>query len=97
MDKQAQEIKNEVPGVKVERVEEGLVVEFSSEILFGFYRSDLTADAKAKLSDLSKVLTKYPDTNIEIQGHTDNKGTDAYNMQLSERRANSVAAHLRRL
>ena len=94
MDKQAEEIKNEVPGVKVERVEEGIVVEFSSEILFGFDRSDLTADAKAKLSDLSKVLTKYPDTDIEIQGHTDNKGTDAYNMRLSERRANSVADYL---
>ncbi len=97
MDKQAEEIKNEVPGVKVERVEEGIVVEFSSEILFGFDRSDLTADAKSKLSDLSKVLTKYPDTDIEIQGHTDNKGTDAYNMRLSERRANSVSAYLRTL
>ncbi len=97
MDKQAEEIKNEVPGVKVERVEEGIVVEFSSEILFGFDRSDLTTDAKAKLGDLAKVLTKYPDTDIEIQGHTDNKGTDAYNMRLSERRANSVSAYLRTL
>src|SRR5690606_9217723 len=59
MDKQAEEIKNEVPGVKVERVGEGIVVEFSSEILFGFDRSDLTADAKTKLNDLAQVLTKY--------------------------------------
>ncbi|MBA2498467.1 MAG: OmpA family protein [Chitinophagaceae bacterium] len=97
MDKQAEEIKNEVPGIKVERVGEGIVVEFSSEILFGFDKSDLTADAKAKLNDLSKVLTKYPDTDIEIQGHTDDKGTDAYNMRLSERRASSVSEYLRTL
>ena len=97
MDKQAEEIKNEVPGVKVERVGEGIVVEFSSEILFGFDRSDLTADAKTKLNDLAQVLTKYPDTDIEIQGHTDSKGTDAYNQGLSERRAGSVSQYLRTL
>lgn len=94
MDKQAEEIKTEVPGVTVERVGEGIVVEFSSAVLFGFDRSDLTADAKTKLNDLAKVLTKYPDTDIEIQGHTDSKGTDNYNHNLSERRASAVASYL---
>ncbi len=95
MDKQAEEIKKEVPGVKVERVGEGIVVEFNSAVLFGFDKSDLTADAESKLNDLATVLKKYPDKDIEIQGHTDNKGTDSYNQSLYERRASAVASYLK--
>ncbi len=95
MDKQAEEIKNEVPGAKVERVGEGIVVEFNNKILFGFDKSDLGDDAKKNLDELVGVLAKYPDTDIEIQGHTDNTGTDEYNMGLSERRATAVANYIR--
>jgi outer membrane protein OmpA-like peptidoglycan-associated protein len=95
MDKQAEEIKNEVPGAKVERVGEGIVVEFNNKILFGFDRADLGDAAKSNLNELINVLNKYPDTNIEIQGHTDDTGTDSYNQGLSERRAGAVAAYLR--
>lgn len=94
MDKQAEEIKKDVPNAKVERVGEGIVVEFNSKILFGFDRSDLTADARKNLDDLVTILNKYPDTNIEIQGHTDDKGTEEYNQGLSERRASAVAGYL---
>ncbi len=95
MDKQAEEIKNEVPGAKVERVEEGIVVEFNNKILFGFDKSDLGPNAKGSLDELVTILNKYPDTNIEVQGHTDDTGTDSYNQSLSERRATSVANYLR--
>ncbi len=95
MDKQAEEIKNEVPGAKVERVEEGIVVEFSSAVLFGFDQSNLQGAAQGTLNDLISILNKYPDTNLEIQGHTDNTGTDEYNQALSEKRASSVAAYLK--
>jgi outer membrane protein OmpA-like peptidoglycan-associated protein len=95
MDKQAKEIENEVHDAKVERVGEGIVVEFNSKVLFGFDRSDLTDQATGNLNQLIKVLQKYPDTNIEIQGHTDNVGTEDYNQDLSERRATSVAGYLR--
>ncbi|MDF2380269.1 OmpA family protein [Nostoc ellipsosporum NOK] len=94
MDKQAEEIKNEVPGAKVERVEEGIVVEFSSAVLFGFDQSDLSATAKSTLNDLVKILKKYPDTDVEIQGHTDNRGTEKYNQALSERRASTVSNYI---
>jgi outer membrane protein OmpA-like peptidoglycan-associated protein len=95
MDKQAREIENRVPGAKVERVGEGIVVEFSEKILFGFDKSDLSASAEGNLDKLVSVLKEYPDTNIEIQGHTDSKGADAYNMGLSERRASAVSTYLR--
>jgi outer membrane protein OmpA-like peptidoglycan-associated protein len=95
MDKQAKEIENKVPGAKVERVGEGINVEFSEKILFGFDRSDLSAGASTNLNKLVEVLNAYPDTDIEIQGHTDSKGADDYNMKLSERRASAVANYLR--
>ncbi|HLN21147.1 MAG TPA: OmpA family protein [Bacteroidales bacterium] len=94
MDKQADEIKNTVPDAKVERVGEGIVVEFNSNVLFGFDKADVTADAQPTLDKLVTVLNKYPDTNIELQGHTDDKGSDKYNQALSERRARSVDKYL---
>jgi outer membrane protein OmpA-like peptidoglycan-associated protein len=94
MDKQAEEIKNTVPDAKVERVGEGIVVEFSSNVLFGFDESTLSADAKTSLDKLVKVLDSYPETNIEIQGHTDSKGSLDYNQALSERRATAVSGYL---
>jgi len=94
MDKQAEEIEKTVPDAKVERVGEGIVVEFNSNVLFGFDQSNLTGDAKTNLDKLVTVLNKYPDTNIEVQGHTDSKGSKSYNQSLSERRANEVSGYL---
>src|SRR5688572_23642713 len=95
MDKQAEEIKNEVPGAQVERVGEGIVVEFNDKVLFAVDKADLSSAAESNLNELKDVLTKYPDTNIEIQGHTDSDGSDAHNNKLSNRRASSVASYLR--
>lgn len=94
MDKQAEEIKKTVPDAKVERVGEGIVVEFSSNVLFGFDQSTLSGDAKGSLDKLVTVLNYYPDTDIEVQGHTDSKGSKAYNLSLSERRAGAVNSYL---
>jgi outer membrane protein OmpA-like peptidoglycan-associated protein len=95
MDKQASEIKNTVPDAKVERVGEGIVVEFSSNVLFDFDKSNLTPDSKTTLDKLVTVLNNYPDTDIELQGHTDNTGDEKYNMTLSEKRARSVSGYLK--
>lgn len=95
MDKQAKEIENSVPGAKVYRVGEGIIVEFSDKILFGFDQSELNASSTDNLNKLITVLSKYPDTDIEIQGHTDNTGSDDYNMKLSVKRANSVSKFLK--
>jgi len=94
MDKQAEEIAKTVPDATVSRVGEGIVVEFNSNVLFGFDKSNLTSDAKVNLDKLVKVLDDYPDTDIEIQGHTDSKGSVAYNQRLSEQRAGAVSNYL---
>lgn len=94
MDKQAREIENEVPGAKVERVEEGIVVEFADAVLFATGQSTLNTSARGNLDKLTNVLNRYPDTNLEIDGHTDNVGSDASNQTLSERRADAVASYL---
>jgi outer membrane protein OmpA-like peptidoglycan-associated protein len=94
MDKQAEEIKNAVPDAKVERVGEGIVVEFSSNVLFGFDQSNLSYDARTSLDKLVTVLNTYSETDIEVQGHTDSKGSLAYNQTLSEQRAGAVTNYL---
>lgn len=94
MDKQAEEIKKRVPDAKVERVGEGIVIEFSSNVLFGFDKSALSNDAKSNLDKLVLVLNNYVDTDIEIQGHTDSKGSEAYNQDLSVKRARMVSNYL---
>ena len=94
MDKQAEEIKDELPDAKVERVGEGIVVELSDKVLFDFNKSNLNQTAQNSLDKIIVVLNKYPETNIEIQGHTDSKGSNAYNQTLSVKRATSVSNYL---
>jgi outer membrane protein OmpA-like peptidoglycan-associated protein len=94
MDQQAKEIKTQVPGAIVERVGEGLQVTFASGLLFDTDSDVLQAAARSNLATLASNLGKYPDTDLLIVGHTDNVGTDAYNMALSERRAQAVVNYL---
>lgn len=95
MDKQAEEMEKVLGDAEVKRVGEGIVIEFKDKILFGFDQAELGTSAQGSLNKLTDVLKRYPDTNIEVIGHTDDKGTDNYNQSLSERRAKSVAAYLR--
>jgi outer membrane protein OmpA-like peptidoglycan-associated protein len=95
MDKQAEEMKKVLGDAEVRREGEGIVINFKEKVLFAFNQSDLSTNAQSSLEKLKNILEKYPDTNIEIIGHTDNKGTDSYNQDLSERRSSSVAAFLR--
>ena len=95
MDKQAEEMKKVLGDAEVRREGEGIVINFKEKVLFGFDQSVLTSGAQANLDKLTNILQKYPDTNIEIIGHTDNTGTDAYNNDLSQRRSNSVSSYLK--
>lgn len=95
MDKQARQIENALPGAQVERVGEGIKLTLGENaVRFDFNKSTLTAAAKANLDKLVPVFTEYKDTNINIYGYTDSKGSDEYNLKLSEQRAASVREYL---
>jgi outer membrane protein OmpA-like peptidoglycan-associated protein len=94
MDQQAKEIDETVPGAKVERVGEGIDVTFDSGLLFDFDSDRIRPDAAANLNNLASSLNKFGNSNIMIVGHTDSRGDDAYNMGLSQRRANAASAYL---
>lgn len=93
MDKRAEEMRRDLSNAKVERVGEGIKITFDSGILFETNSYELQPVAKANIESLSRILNKYPDTNILIEGDTDNEGSEEYNQTLSERRARAVADH----
>jgi outer membrane protein OmpA-like peptidoglycan-associated protein len=92
MDKQAEEMQNDIKNAKIERVGEGIKITFDSGILFQTGKSDLQPAAKDNITSLAKILNKYPDTNILIEGHTDSTGSLSLNQKLSEQRAASVSS-----
>jgi len=94
MDNQAEEMQRDIEGAKIERIGEGIKITFDSGILFDVNQSSLQSQAMTNLQKLSVILNKYPDTEILIEGHTDATGSEDYNMDLSIRRAQSVANYL---
>jgi len=94
MDKQAQEIKQAVPDAQVERVGEGIEMTFNSGLLFMINSAALSEVAKTNLEKVAGVFVKYPETNLLIEGHTDDTGPADFNMELSKKRAYSVSEYL---
>ena len=96
MDKQAQQIEEEIPGAQVERVDDGIVVTFdeNSGVYFDTNKYNINTASQATLNKLIGVFKEYPDTKILVVGHTDNVGADDYNMTLSKNRAYSVTNYL---
>lgn len=90
MDRQAEQLKQTIPGAEVIREGEGIIVKFDSGILFDVSKSELKTAAMTNIQNLAKSLKDNPDTDVMIIGHTDNSGSDEYNNRLSERRAEAV-------
>jgi outer membrane protein OmpA-like peptidoglycan-associated protein len=73
----------------------GMVITLSGEVLFTSGKADLLPSAQAKLSEVATALTQQsPDGNIVVEGHTDTQGKEAYNLDLSMRRAQAVRDYL---
>ncbi|KAF1698734.1 hypothetical protein CSC62_04080 [Pseudoxanthomonas jiangsuensis] len=73
----------------------GYVITLNDRVLFDFDKSDIRPDASRVLDTLAVALARTPARGMEVRGHTDSKGSDAYNQTLSERRAAAVVAALR--
>lgn len=97
MDKQVEELQDDLEGAEIERVGEGIKITFREGIQFALNSSELSETSKSNLTELATTLKKYEDTNILIEGHTDVTGTREYNMDLSDERAESVADFLKDL
>lgn len=83
------------PGEEVD--ENGCALERSfilRGVNFEFDSDRLTPEARSILNDVAETLQAYPDINVDVEGHTDWIGTEAYNLGLSERRANAVKRYL---
>ena len=96
MDRQAERIEEEVPGAEVQRVGEGINVTFTEEagVYFDTNRDEVKGTSAETLDRLAGIFQEYPKTVILIEGHTDSAGPEAYNLDLSQRRAQSVANYL---
>jgi len=97
----------EVPPERLERTRELLVelkaaptpakaisIDLPADVLFDFDKYELRSDAAPSLDKAAELIRSYPDAPLLVRGHTDGKGTDAYNDRLSERRAQAVAKEL---
>ena len=94
MDQKAKEIQGTVAGADVTRVGEGLVVTFDSGLMFDFDSDVLRTESKKNLDNLAANLNSFGDSKLLLVGHTDDKGADSYNLDLSRRRAAAVASYL---
>ncbi|MEE2771057.1 MAG: OmpA family protein [Bacteroidota bacterium] len=96
MDKQAKKIEEEIPGAEVERVGEGINVTFdeNSGVYFATDKYNINADSQATLNKLIDIFKEYPQTNVLVEGHTDNTGSESYNLTLSKNRAQAVTSYL---
>lgn len=96
LDKQAQELNRDL-GNDVNVVNNGdhLVVSMPQDVLFATNSANLTGSLQNDLRTLANSLNQYPDSTVEVIGHTDNTGDAGYNQDLSSRRATSVASVLR--
>lgn len=96
MDTQEKKLRKrlEATGVSVTRDGDSIVLNMPSNITFDVDQSDIKSDFYQVLNSVGLVLKEYDKTIIDVSGHTDSDGSDAYNQQLSERRAASVANYL---
>ena len=96
MDKQEAKLRQQMAGSGVDVVRKGdnITLDMPGNVTFAFNSADLNAQFYPVLDKVAQTLVEYDKTVIEVAGHTDSVGSDAYNQQLSERRANSVAAYL---
>ncbi|MDY0213101.1 MAG: OmpA family protein [Desulfuromonadaceae bacterium] len=93
MEKQEQEMRQSlasVEGASIQRDAQTLAVTFKSDLLFDVDSAVVKAGGYDELKRVADVLNAYPQTRLQIAGHTDSTGSETYNQSLSERRAEAV-------
>ncbi len=96
MDKQERDLRARTAGTDVQVIRRGddLVLNIPSGITFAYDSAAVQPQFQRTLDQVASTLAEYNQTYIDVYGHTDSTGSDAYNQTLSERRATSVADYL---
>lgn len=101
MDNQQKEMEEQLAeeqrqnALQIERLDDNsLKLSLNSEVSFDFDRADIKPAFKPSLDKLADVLSRYDRTLVSVVGHTDDRGSNEYNLGLSQRRAESVVAYL---
>jgi OmpA-OmpF porin, OOP family len=83
-------LETELAELRADRTDRGLVVTLTDDVLFDVDQAELKPGGMQRLARVSEFLRQNPDRNVLIEGHTDSTAPDAYNLALSQRRANAV-------
>lgn len=96
MDEQERKLRQQTAGTGVNVIRDGdnLVLDMPSEVTFAVDSSNIDAGFRNTLDQVATTLTQYEKTYVDVLGHTDSTGSDAYNQALSERRASAVSNYL---
>lgn len=96
MDRQNKDLRAQLEGrnVYITRSGDNIILSMPGDVTFASASADLNANFMPVLNDVATILNQYPSTYIDVIGHADSQGSDAYNMDLSERRAHAVADYL---
>ncbi len=96
LDQQERELRQKTAGTGIDVVRDGdsLLLNMPSQVTFDVDSSAVKPEFRNTLNDVAATLVQYESTYIDVYGHTDSTGSDAYNQTLSERRAQSVSSYL---
>jgi outer membrane protein OmpA-like peptidoglycan-associated protein len=79
-----------VQNLQIKETEEEIRIELAADVLFDFDKADLRPEAQEALGQVAGIVREHPGHKVRVEGHTDAKGSEAYNQKLSERRAGAV-------
>jgi outer membrane protein OmpA-like peptidoglycan-associated protein len=90
-----EDIEAQVRNLEVKETDTEIRIDLAADVLFDFDKADILPKAEATLTQVADVIRERSKGRIRVEGHTDSKGSDAYNAELSRRRAQSVVSWLR--
>jgi outer membrane protein OmpA-like peptidoglycan-associated protein len=96
LEQQERDLRRKTAGTGIDVVRDGdsLLLNMPSQVTFAVDSASVAPAFRSTLNDVAATLVQYESTYIDVYGHTDSTGSDAYNQTLSERRAQSVASYL---